>query len=54
MNDDENDEKVCGILTHFIRKLTDLFFIIIGEKALKSSLEQDILLRKNGKNDTYI
>ena len=33
MNDDDNEAKVCGILTKFIRKLTDLFFLIIGEKA---------------------
>ena len=32
MNDD-NKEKCCGVSTDFIRKLTDLFFIIIGEKA---------------------
>ena len=31
MNDDK--KKCCGVLTDFIRKLTDLFFIIIGEKA---------------------
>ena len=30
---DENDEKCYGVSTYFIRKLTDLFFIIIGEKA---------------------
>ena len=32
MNDD-NEEDVHGISTNFIKKLTDLFFIIIGEKA---------------------
>ena len=32
MNDD-NKEKCFGVSTDFIRKLTDLFFIIIGEKA---------------------
>ena len=32
MNDD-NEEKCYGISTYFIRKLVDLFFIIIGEKA---------------------
>ena len=32
MNDD-NMEKCCGVSTDFIRKLVDLFFIIIGEKA---------------------
>ena len=32
MNDDDM-EKCCGVSTDFIRKLTDLFFIIIGEKA---------------------
>ena len=33
MNDDDNEEKFYGILTNLIRKLTDLFFIVIGEKA---------------------
>ena len=33
MNDDENEAKVCGILAKFIRKLKDLFFLIIGGKA---------------------
>ena len=33
MSDDDNEAKVCGILTKFIRKLTDLYFLIIGEKA---------------------
>ena len=31
MNDD-NKEKCFGVSTDFIRKLTDLFFITIGEK----------------------
>ena len=30
---DDNEEKVYGVSIDFIRKLTDLFFIIIGEKA---------------------
>ena len=30
---DDNDEKCYGVSTDFIRKLTDLFFIIIGEKS---------------------
>ena len=30
---DDNMEKCCGVSTDFIRILTDLFFIIIGEKA---------------------
>ena len=33
MNEDDKEEKFYGILTNFIRKLTDLFFIIIREKA---------------------
>ena len=33
MNDDDNEAKVCGISTNFIRKLTDFFFIIIGGKS---------------------
>ena len=32
MNNDKM-EHCCGVSTDFIRKLTDLFFIIIGEKA---------------------
>ena len=30
---DENKEKYYGVSTDFIRKLTDFFFITIGEKA---------------------
>ena len=30
---DENKENCCGVSTDFIRKLRDLFFIIIGKKA---------------------
>ena len=33
MNDDENKAKVCGISTNFIRKMIDLFFIIIDQKG---------------------
>ena len=29
----EDIDKCCGVSTDFIRKLTDTFFIIIGEKA---------------------
>ena len=32
MNDD-NEEKSYGVSTDFIRKLTDFYFIIIGEKS---------------------
>ena len=32
MNDDKKG-KYCGVSTDFIRKLTDFFFVIIGEKA---------------------
>ena len=32
MNDD-NEEKCYGVSTNFIRKWTNLFFVIIGEKA---------------------
>ena len=35
MNDD-NEEKCYGTSNDFIRKLTDLFFIIIGGKASKN------------------
>ena len=41
MNDDKT-EKCCGVSTYFIRKLTDYFLIIIGEKA-----STYIPLRKN-------
>ena len=34
MNDDDNKGKLCGISTKFIKKLMDLFFLIIGEKSL--------------------
>ena len=30
---DVKKENCCGVSTYFIRKLRDLFFIIIGEKA---------------------
>ena len=33
INEDKNQEKLHGISTKVIRKLTDLFFTIIGEKA---------------------
>ena len=47
MNDD-NMEKCCGVSTDFIRKLTDLFFIIIGEKASTNiPLGKMYLLRKS-------
>ena len=36
MNDD-NEEKCYGFSTDFIQKLTDLFFITIGEKASTNS-----------------
>ena len=29
---DDNMEKCCGVSTHFIRKLTDFFLMIIVEK----------------------
>ena len=32
MNEYGNAEKLYGILTNFIRKMTDYFFTIIGEK----------------------
>ena len=35
MNDD-NEEKFCGVSTDFIRKLTDLFSLTIGEKSSKN------------------
>ena len=44
---DENMEKCCGVSTDFIRKFTDLFFIIIGEKAsTKIPLRKMYRLRK--------
>ena len=30
---DGNKEKCCGVPTDFIRKMTDFFLMIIGEKA---------------------
>ena len=35
---DENEDKCYGVSTDFIRKLTDLFFIIIGGKASTKTL----------------
>ena len=32
-NDDDNEVELCDVWTKFIRKLTNLFFLIIGEKA---------------------
>ena len=50
MNDDDNEAKVCGILTKLIRKLTDLFFLIIGEKASTNlPLNRNYYLRKMSK-----
>ena len=47
MNDD-NEEKCSGVSTEFIRKLTDFFFITIGEKAsTKNSLSKMYRLRKS-------
>ena len=47
MNDD-NGEKCYGVSTDFIRKLTDLFFITIGQKASTNiSLEKMYCLRKS-------
>ena len=47
MNDEENEEKVFSISTKFIRKLTDLFFLIIGEKASTNiPLNKTYYLRK--------
>ena len=33
MNDNNNEEKLYGISTNFIRKLTGLFFMITDEKS---------------------
>ena len=33
MNEDDNEETFYGILTNSIRTLTDLYFMIIGEKS---------------------
>ena len=50
INDDEKEEKVCVISTNFIRKLTDLFFIIIGEKdSMTIPLNKMSYLRKMSK-----
>ena len=45
---DEDDEIFYGVSTYFIRKLTDFFFIIIGEKAsTKIPLSKMYRLRKS-------
>ena len=47
MNDD-NDGKCYGVSNDFIRKLTDLFFITIGEKVLTNiPLSKMYRLRKS-------
>ena len=49
MNDDKT-EKCCGVSSDFIGKLTDFFFILIGEKASKNvSLRKMYRLRKIAK-----
>ena len=49
MNDDKT-ENCCGVSTDFIRKLTDFFFIIIGEKiSAKIPLSKMYCLRKIAK-----
>ena len=45
MNDD-NDEKSYGVSTDFVRKLTDFFFITIGEKASTTKNLEKILSPK--------
>ena len=50
MNDDDNEAKVCDILTKFIRTLIDLFFLIIGENASTNvPLNKTNYLRKMSK-----
>ena len=50
INDGDNEGKVCGISTKFIRKLTDLFFLIIGFKASTDiPWNKTYYLRKMGK-----
>ena len=45
---DDNKQKFCDVSTDFIKKLTDLFFIIIGEKSLtKIPLNKMYRLRKS-------
>ena len=47
MNDDDNDGKVCGISTKFIKTFTNFFFVIIGEKAsINILLNKKYYLRK--------
>ena len=47
MNDEENEEKVCGISTKFIKKLIDFFLLIMGEQAsTNSSLNKTFYLIK--------
>ena len=52
MNNDNYEAKVCDILANFIRKLTDLFFIVIGRKHQQNvPWSRCITLKKTG---TYI
>ena len=52
---DENEEKCYGVPTDFIRKLTDLFFITIGEKASTNiHLRKMYRFKKECNTDTSI
>ena len=48
---DINEGKCFGISTNFIRKLTDLFFITVGEKINKYPIEKYLSLKKRCKTD---
>ena len=54
MNDNYNEEKVCGISTKLIRKFMDFFIIIIGGKpATNLPLNKAYYLRKMAKKFLY-
>ena len=44
---DDNDEKCNDVLTDFIRKLTDFFFITIGEKESTKILLSKLYCLRN-------
>ena len=50
INEDDNEEKLYGILINFIRKLTDFFFTIIGENHLQNFLLTIFITNKKVQN----
>ena len=51
---DDNEEKCYGVSINLIKKLTDLFFIIIGEKASTNTPLRRIHCTKKCNTDMYL